>query len=230
MRKQQQIWNEEHASQATLPSMADAEPSSAVLRFADWLKTRNITSPARIIDIGCGKGRNSVYMAGFGHEIYAVDYIESALNVARELAENRSVSDKIHFELAELDRQWKYDDNFFDIAIDSFSSIDIETKEGRETYRDEMFRTLKSGGYALIAVVSADDEWEKESIAASPGPEPNSTIWQQNGKYQKDYTVAELREFYKDFEIVELQTVSKPAFKLGRSGVSTNFWVVLRKS
>ena len=108
--------------------------------------------------------------------------------------------------------------------------IDIETKVGREKCRDEMYRTLKPGGYALATVCSIDDEWEKELIANYPGPEVNSTIWPQNGKFQKDYDEAELREFYKMFDVVELQTISKPGFKLGRNGTVTNLWAVLRKT
>jgi hypothetical protein len=81
----------------------------------------------------------------------------------------------------------------------------------------------------LVTVCSANDEWEKELIAKYPGAEPNSTIWPQNGKFQKDYDEAELRKFYKAFEIVELRKISKPAFKLGRNGMATNFWLVLRK-
>ena len=176
MRKQQQIWHDEHTNQGTLPTMANIEPASGVVQFIDWLKLQNVALAGKAVDI-----------------------------------------------------DWQIDDNFFDLAIDSFSSIDIETKLGRERCRDEMYRTLKPGGYALVTVCSAEDEWEKELIASHPGPEPNSTIWPQNGKFQKDYDETELREFYKTFDIVELKRISKPAFKLGRDGTATNLWVVLRK-
>lgn len=169
-----------------------------------------------------------MYLAKLGFEVWALEYIEPALDAAKQLAE-KSMADNIHFELTEVDTGWKIADNFFDLAIDSFSSIDIETKAGREKCRDEMYRTLKPGGYALVTVCSADDEWEKELIASHPGPEPNSTIWPQNGKFQKDYDKAELREFYRVFEIAEFKKISKPAFKLGRNGTATNFWMVLRK-
>jgi hypothetical protein len=72
-------------------------------------------------------------------------------------------------ELAAVDTDWDIEDDFFDIALDSFSSIDIETREGREKCRDEMYRTLKPGSYALVTVCSADDEWGKELIASHPG-------------------------------------------------------------
>lgn len=229
MRKQQQIWLEEHTSLGTLPTMADTDPASSVIFFAEYLKQNTQLHDGKVVDIGSGKGRNSVFFAEQGFEVYGLEYIELAVETARQLAKNKRVNNKVIFKLAEVDHNWEFDDNFFDVAIDSFSSIDIETKEGREKCRDEMYRTLKKGGYALVTVCSANDEWEKELIAMYPGPEPNSCIWPQNQKYQKDYDEAELREFYKEFEIKELKTVSKPAFKLGREGIATNLWAVLRK-
>lgn len=229
MRKQQQIWLDEHTKQTTLPTMANVDPASGVVQFTDYLKEQGIVLRGKAVDIGAGKGRNSVHLAKAGFEVWALEYIEPALEAAKKLAQSNKVADKIHFLDAEIDATWEFEDNFFDVAIDSFSSIDIETKRGREICRDEMFRTLRSRGYALVNVCSADDEWEEELIANHPGPEPNSTVWPQNGKFQKDYDEAELLDFYSKFEIIELKKVSKPAFKLGRQGTATNLWMVIKK-
>lgn len=229
MRKQQQIWNDEHTKLATLPTMANVEPASGVVQFTDYLKEQGVNLSGKAVDIGAGKGRNSVHLAKLGYEVWGLEYILPALDAARKLADSNNVSDKIHFLDADIGTQWQFEGNFFDLAIDSFSSIDIETKKGRETCRDEMFRTLRSRGYGLVNVCSADDEWEQDLIANHPGPESNSTIWPQNGKFQKDYDEAELLEFYNKFEIIELRKISKPAFKLGRHGTATNLWMVIKK-
>jgi SAM-dependent methyltransferase len=230
MRKQQDIWRLEHAHQATLPTMANLEPTSGVVRFAHYLDEIGFESHGRAVDIGAGKGRNSIYLAGLGYEVVALEYIQAAVEATARLAQETGVAERVQAVTAEIDRPWDYPDGHFDVAIDSFASIDIETKSGREIYRDEMYRTLKAGGYALVNVCSAADEWERELIAQHPGPEPNSTIWPQNGKFQKDYDEAELRHFYAAFEIIELDEIAKPAFKLGRQGTATNLWMVLRKS
>lgn len=209
--------------------MANVEPASGVMLFVDYLKEHDIPLVGKAVDIGSGKGRNAVYLAKQGFEVWGIEYIQMAIAAAKNLAQEHSVLDKTHFECAEADTHWDFADNFFDIAIDSFSTIDIETKQGREICCNEMLRTLKPGGFAMVTVCSADDEWEKELIANHPGPEPNSTLWPQNGKFQKDYDEAELREFYKSFEIVELKKISKPAFKLGSDGTATNFLLILRK-
>lgn len=220
----------EHGSGASLPTMANTEPASSVIQFVAWLKSHGISyKNGRAVDIGSGKGRNSVFLAKEGMSVDGLDYIKEASECALKLAKRSGVEEHVRFQTSCIDETWSFDDDTFDIAIDSFSSIDIETLEGRKRCRNEMLRTLKPGGYALVSVCSADDEWEKELIANHPGAEPNSTVWPQNGKFQKDYSEKELREFYGVFEVVMLEKIKKPAYKLGRHGTATNFWLVLKK-
>lgn len=227
MRKQQKVWQEEHNKSKAIPSLATEEPSSAVVDFVKFLKDKQINS-GKVVDIGCGKGRNAIYLVKLGFEVYGMDYIRLALDHTRELAIKNGVADLIHLYNRSLDEQWLFENNFFDIAIDCFSSIDIEDYQGRKVCKDEMFRTLKPGGYGMVTAVSVEDEIEKELIKTNPGSEKNSTIW-PNGKFQKDYDEKELRDFYSDFKTIELKEIKKKAVKLGREYLATNFWVVLRK-
>lgn len=227
MRKQQKIWQSEHTKLNSIPSMASPKPASGVVSFVEYLKQKGIEPTKKVVDIGCGQGRNAIYLAKEGFEVYGIDYIKEALDKTRLLADKNGVS--VDLIETEIDKPWPFEDNFFDIAIDSFSSIDIETKEGRGVYRDEMFRTLKPNGYALVTVVSADDEIEREMIQKHPGGEKNSTIWLDNQKFQKDYDGEELRDFYKDFKILELKEITKPAKKLGKDYRATDFWLILQK-
>ncbi len=229
MRKQKQIWFDEHASACALPSMANSEPSGSVVQFIEWLERFAVPLSGNAVDIGCGKGRNAVYLARMGFDVWALDYIASALDVAKGLANQHNVLQRLQFMLTEIDAPWPLQDAFFDIAIDSFASIDIESQSGRSRCIDEMYRTLKPAGYALVTVVSSDDEWEKELIAKYPGSELNSTVWPQNGKFQKNYDEQELRELYHNFIIHKLEKISKPAFKLGKSYTATNFELILQK-
>jgi len=186
-------------------------------------------SSGHVLDVGAGKGRNTFYMAKQGFDVYAIDYVLEAIAFIDKVAESKQLGMKIHTYCQGIDEKWPFEDEFFDCVIDSFASIDVETKAGREFYRDELFRTLKSGGYAMVTVVSADDEVEREMIRNYPGKEKNSSVWPQNGKFQKNYDQAELREFYKGFEIVALKKIDKKAHKLGRDFTATNFFLILKK-
>ena len=208
--------------------MAAEEPNSGVVWFEAFVRKNGITPTAKAVDIGSGKGRNALYFAKKGFEVYALDYIQEAIEITHNKAEQAGVTHLIHLYQIPIDKQWPFKDNFFDLAIDSFSSIDIESYKGRVIYRDEMFRTLKPKGYAFVSVVSALDEIEAELIQKSPGKEKNSALW-PSGKFQKDYEEKELREFYSSFRIIALEEKRKPAFKLGRHYTATNYWLILQK-
>lgn len=233
MRQQQQIWQNEHDEAKQLPSemkkSSTVKPSGYVEQFADFLKQNSIVPPAKAIDIGAGKGRNAIYLAKLGFAVTAIDYIKSAIDHIQNIAEELDLRKSVHGICTPADAPWPFPDNYFDVAVDCFASIDIETKQGREIYRGELLRTLKQGGYALVVVVSTEDEIESELLRESPGQEKNSTTWPQSGKFQKDYDEPELREFYSNFEILELRKIQKPAHKLGRDFIATNFVLILRK-
>ncbi len=232
MRKQQQIWADEHKTAQALPSEMSStkqlEPSGLVVQFHNLLKKMGLLS-GKVIDIGAGKGRNTFFMAEQGYEVFAMDYIPEAIAFISNETISRGLAENIHTSCHAMDQKWPFENNFFDIAIDSFASIDIETKLGREVYCRELYRTLRPGGIAMVSVVAAEDEMEAEMMKQSPGGEKNSSIWPQNGKFQKNYDEQELREFYSQFEILELQKINKKAHKLGRDFTATNYRLVLRK-
>lgn len=233
-RKQKAIWENEHEENKVLPTETKKHstdvPSRNVQFFLRFIKTLHLKQSFKVIDIGCGKGRNSIFLAKLGFNVHAIDYVRVAINHLKKKTKELKLNRKIHATTGEIDEKWPYKNNFFDLAIDNFSSIDIETKEGRETYKKELLRTLKPGGYALVSVVSADDKIEREQITKSPGHEKNSTYWVENGKFQKDYDEKELRGFYREFEIVKLKKIKKKSFKLGRHYNATNFLLILKKN
>jgi SAM-dependent methyltransferase len=212
-----------------LPKLSTDAPPSGVVWFARFLQDRVDLPSALVVDIGSGKGRNAIHLAEHGCEVWGLEYIEEAVVISIGRARSKGLESRMHFDVAEIVAPWNVDSNFFDVAVDSFSRIDIETLQGRQVCRDELFRTLKPGGLALITVCSAEDEFEREIMAASPGSEPNSAVWPETGKFQKNYDEDELRSFYSQFDINELMRVQKPTSKLGRHYVATNLWLVLQK-
>ncbi|MBI4210398.1 MAG: class I SAM-dependent methyltransferase [Candidatus Diapherotrites archaeon] len=211
-----------------MPGLSSNQPSSTVVAFAEFLASQGFLPPKRVVDIGCGVGRNSMYLAGLGFEVHAMDYIRQAVSSLAEKAGAGGLREMVNVIEAPIDSTWPFAGGFFDAAVDCFSSIDIETLSGRQVCRGEMFRTLKPGGYAMVAVVSSSDEFEREMSVRSPGAEKNSVIW-PNGKFQKNYVKGELEGFYSCFKILRLFEVKKPAYKLGRHYTATNLVCYLRK-
>lgn len=224
------IWEKEWSSQdmKTVPGHASNEPSDDLILFRGYLMALGIKPPKKVIDIGSGKGRNAIYLAKEGFEVCGVEYIDTAVKHASEQSDRQGINSLTHFVLADVSKPWEFSKNYFDIAIDSLTSVGLEIRD-RKICRDEMYRSLKKGGIALVRVVSADDTLEQELMKAHPGPEPNSSIWPETGKFQKNFTEKELRSFYNMFNVLTLEKRTKKAIKIGREFMATNWWVVLRK-
>src|SRR5688572_14735218 len=52
----------------------------------DQLLRGRLTPPMRVLDAGCGQGRNLVYLLRAGFEVFAVDADPAAVREVRELA------------------------------------------------------------------------------------------------------------------------------------------------
>jgi len=74
----------------------------------------------RALDLGCGEGRNAIWLAGAGWTVTAVDFSRVALERARELARSAGVA----VELVEADvAKWSPPPGVFDLVLVSYLQI-----------------------------------------------------------------------------------------------------------
>ena len=72
-------WNDYYASSAATQRPL---PSQFAAFVAGELK-----GPTRVIELGCGNGRDSIFFASYGHDVTGVDGSESAVKACQTLAE-----------------------------------------------------------------------------------------------------------------------------------------------
>ncbi|MGF2946056.1 class I SAM-dependent methyltransferase [Mycobacterium sp. Lab-001] len=59
-------------------------------------------SPGRALDVGCGEGRNAIWLAGRGWHVVGVDFSERGLARAAQLASHAGVADRVDFQRADV--------------------------------------------------------------------------------------------------------------------------------
>lgn len=227
--KQKKIWEKEHKKPTVLPQMDQQEASSGVKKFFSWLSPSNSSTKLKGVEMGCGKGRNSIWLAAQGLKMTAFDFSESAISEAKKRAKEAGADSSVNFTVQDATNRWPYDNSHFDFAIDCFASTDIESPEGRAFARNESKRVLKSGGFLLVYTLSTDDEFHKEMLEEYPAEEKNSFIHPTTGKFEKIFDREELLDFYKDFELVEEQRVEKDTEFFGKMYYCKHFWMILKK-
>lgn len=103
-------------------------------------------APGRALDLGCGYGRASIFMAGLGWEVDAIDIIPAAIVEAAKRAGKAGVRMRLHIaSISEL----HFLAGPYDFALDVGCSHVLDLPE-LERYRDQLARLLPSGAYFLV--------------------------------------------------------------------------------
>ena len=74
--------------------------------------------PGRALDLGCGEGADSVWLAERGWDVVAVDISETALGRAKDAAGTRGITDGIEF--VQLDLSEDFPSGTFDLISSQF--------------------------------------------------------------------------------------------------------------
>ena len=131
--------------------------------FDQLLKGRFVPG-MRVLDAGCGTGRNLVYFLQKGYEVFGVDQSAEAISQMRRLAatlaphlptENFRVEpvEKMSWESAPAD-QASHDEQGFDVVISSALLHFARNEEHWQAMVNKMWRVLKTGGVFFARLAS----------------------------------------------------------------------------
>jgi SAM-dependent methyltransferase len=228
---QRDFWNKEHKTPSVLLQMDSEKPSSGVTDFFDFLKKEKRQLGLNGLEMGCGKGRNSIWLAlqPEVEKMFGFDFSPFAIETAAERALKRKATDKINLRVADATLPWPYPDGFFDFAIDCFASTDIETPKGRQFAIEEIHRVLKPGGFLLVYTLTPEDEFHKEMIEKSPAEEKNA-FYHTTGKFEKTFDDSELAAMYNNFSCVKRERIHKVTKFFGKDYNCHHFLAIFQKS
>jgi SAM-dependent methyltransferase len=122
--------------------------------FDQLLKGR-FTSKMRILDAGCGTGRNLVYFLRSGYEVFAVDESSGAIAQTRQLAAQLGAQlppDNFREEPVE---RMSFPDTTFDVVLSSAVLHFARDEEHWRAMMREMWRVLKPGGIFFARLASS---------------------------------------------------------------------------
>lgn len=158
------------------------------------------TSAYRILDLACGKGRHSRYMASKGFDVTGIDLSENSIKFARQY-ESESLSFFQH------DMRKPFRINYFDYVFNIFTSFGYFDKEEDNLTALKCVQSgLKHNGIFILDYFNSN--WVRETMIPSyqqsaAGIVFNITKHIDNGHIYKTI----------DFEAIEEQSVKKYHFQ-----------------
>ncbi len=103
-------------------------------------------SPGTALDLGCGTGTHSIYLAQHGWNVVGVDFVPKAIASAREKAQRAGA--QVDFRQADVTRLDALSVPF-DLALDIGCFHGLDTAE-RARYVEQLTRLVRSGGAFLL--------------------------------------------------------------------------------
>lgn len=206
------FWDQEYTNPEHLALSEEA--GGDLEKFCRWLEREtkrtilNVTSS--MIDVGCGNGRNLVYLAEtYGLHGWGCDSSGAAIKEAKRLATGL----QLQFETRSMAGNLPQADNSQMLALDMMSSHFLK-KDAREQLRNEIYRVLKPGGYFFMKTFLKDDDLHTARlIKEKPGDEPSSYIHPVIGVQEFVYGQEELIAFLSEKFIIH-KTYSSHKHKL----------------
>lgn len=114
----------------------------------------------KILDAGCGGGRNLVYFLRNGYDVYAIDPNPQAVEAVKGLSKNLAPAiPSTNFTIS-ASEDMLFDDAEFDLVISSAVLHFAKDQAHFDNMLNSMWRVLKPGGY-LFARLASDIGIEK---------------------------------------------------------------------
>ena len=115
-------------------------------RDLDQKVTREALTPLHfdsILELGCGTGKNTLFLAQVGTHVHALDFSEGMIEKAREKVK----AENVRFSVADLRQTWPCEDRAYDLVV---CNLVLEHIEDLSFIFSEAFRVLKGNGRFLI--------------------------------------------------------------------------------
>ena len=158
LNQQSQHWERNFSSK---PEMFGLEPSLPAKKSFELFKENKIS---KIIELGAGLGRDTIFFAKNSIHVTAVDYSSSGLKVINDKAQKQSLSNLISTKLFDVRKKLPFEDNSIEACFSHMLYCMALTTEELKYLNNEICRVLKPNGINIYTVRHTKDGDYKNGI------------------------------------------------------------------
>ena len=168
-------------------------------KIVELFKERNVK---KVLDLGCGSGRHTVYLAEQDFEVYGIDISEEGFKIIKK------EKIKVHLKIGDIYKKLPYKNDFFDAIISTTTLHHGKIEDIRKLIK-EMKRILKPEGLIFITVSKKRPKKEipKERLYGIKFIAPRTYIilgGEEKGVPHYFFNKEIIRKEFKDFKIYDI--------------------------
>ncbi|MGG3523486.1 class I SAM-dependent methyltransferase [Bacillus pseudomycoides] len=195
LREPTQFWDDFYSNREKGVPFFTNKPDENLVNYFE----KKLLNPGKVLELGCGPGRNAIYFAEKGCLVDAVDLSQESIQWATERAKEKNVNiNFIYNNIFDL----QIEEGTYDIVYDSGCFHHIAPHR-RMSYINLVKKALKPGGYFAITCFVQGGELGGADI----------TDWEvyklQSLKGGLGFTDKKLRVIFKGFSEVEIRRMKE---------------------
>jgi len=158
LNQQSQHWEKNFSNK---PEMFGLEPS---LPSKKALKVFQENKISKVVELGAGLGRDTIFFASNSIQITALDYSPSGIKVINEKAEKQNLKNLISTKIFDIRKKLPFKDNSIEACFSHMLYCMALTSIELEELNNEICRILKPGGINIYTVRHVGDGDYKKGI------------------------------------------------------------------
>ena len=200
LNQQSQHWEKKFSSK---PEMFGLEPSIPAKKSLELFKKQNIT---KIIDLGAGLGRDTIFFAQNLIHVNALDYSPSGIKVINKKAEKQNLSNLISTKIFDVRKKLPFESNSIDACFSHMLYCMALTNIELENLNNEICRVLKPNGINIYTVRHTNDGDYKKGIHIG------EDLYENDGFIVHYFSKDKINSLLKGFKNLEIENFEEGNF------------------
>ena len=175
----------------------DVFGSKPAWRLREFIGGKGSSLPRLALDLGCGQGRDSIFLAGEGFKVLAVDLSSEGLRVVRDTAKAMGLAGKVETRKADVCSIALPRDRYS--VVIARTILDHLPRESIPRVIQQIKTTLTPGGALFATVFTVDD----------PGAFGGHHVSEFAGAIKTYFQRGELLNCFEDFDLLGYQETVK---------------------
>jgi len=198
--QQYQYWENNFLSK---PEMFGLEPSKAAINTLKTFKEENIK---KIVELGAGLGRDTIFFAKNAINVEALDYSPAAIKIINKKILEHKLSNLVSTKIFDVRKKLPFEDNSVEVCFSHMLYCMALSTAELKYLNSEICRILKPGGFNIYTVRHTGDGDYKN------GTHIGEDLYENDGFIVHFFSEEKVRKITDGFTVINIEKFEEGKF------------------